>query len=93
MQKYREPKEYKRGPDTVIDGILVIMASYYPEILKYKIADVYDTITINKWFNGELTFNEFLIIFKENERLFEKKDGVYGLNGKGVEQYMNVEYY
>jgi hypothetical protein len=93
MQKYKEPKKYMKGPDTVIDSILVLMFLNYPDIKNYKITDIYDNITINKWIDGKLTFNEFLIIFKENEQLYEKKEDSYILNEEGLNQAMKVIYY
>lgn len=95
MQQYREPYEYKRGPDTVIDAILHLMLSesFYNKGEKFKITDLYDQITICKWFNEKLTFNEFLIIFKENENLFNKKEDVYVLNDKGISAAMKVIFY
>lgn len=95
MQQYREPREYKRGPDTVIDAILHLMLSesFYNKGKNFKITDLYDHITICKWFNEKLTFNEFLIIFKENENLFEKKEDVYAPNDKGIAAAMKVIFY
>ncbi len=94
MQQYREPYEYKRGPDTVIDAILHLMlAESFYKCKKFKITDLYDQITICKWFNEKLTFNEFLIIFKENENLFDKKENVYELNDKGISAAMKVIFY
>lgn len=93
MQKYREPKEYKKGPNTVIDGVLSLMSLYYSETNKCKITDLYDTITVKKWFGGELTFNEFLTIFKENEHLYEKKDNSYFLNKNGIDRAAKVIFY